>query len=57
MGVGINLAILTIVILAIGYLFGGDSIAGFAVGFNLIGLYSVIDDLITGHSLRNAKFL
>ena len=60
----LNLIILLSLIMFIGFLFGGDAIAGkifiiylgFSIGFNLVGLHMIIDHMITGHSLRNSKF-
>jgi len=36
-------------------LLGGDAIAGFCIGLNLVGLHMIVVSLIAGHSLRNAR--
>jgi len=50
-----NIILLLINIFSIGYLLGGDAIAGFLIGFNLVGMHLIMNNIIKGYSLRNSK--
>lgn len=42
-------------IILTGLLFGSDSIVGFIVGLNLVGIFLVMQSALTGTALKNAK--